>query len=193
MNSYEYDQEVKDLAESCFEDFKETALEEGCFDLWELESNHGLDSVIHETVDGSSLAIYMDLHDAADIIKYADNEETDSGLWDGQDPEEAIKTKAFFTLRADVYSKVEEMLKDLEEEQDINLDNAKDTVLESMQNLTLDDLGYYQGVIDINCSKINFQEIAEDNNLTKYQYEELIEYAQFNAEEELEKELKKES
>jgi hypothetical protein len=192
MDESEYKNEVKDLAESCFEELKDTALEEGCFDLWELENHYRLDYVIHETVDGSSLAIYMDLHDAADIIEYADNEETDSGLWDGQDPEEAIKTKAFFTLRADVYSKVEEMLKDLEEEQDINLDNAKDCVYNSMQNLTLDDLGYYQGVIDISCSKINFQEIAEEYNLTKMQYEELIEYAQDNAEEELEKELKKE-
>jgi len=119
MNESEYNKEVNDLAESCFDEgFKNVAIDNECFDLWELENNHELDNIIHETVDGCSLMIYLDLEEAGAIIKYADYEETDSGLWEGQEPEEAIKTKAFFCLRQDVYSKVEKMLKDLEEEQE---------------------------------------------------------------------------
>jgi hypothetical protein len=116
MTESEYYKEVKDMAESCFEEMKETAIEEECFDLWELENNHGFVSLIHETLDSSAIAIYMDLTDAAEILKYCNYEETDSGLWEGQDPEEAIKTKAFFSMRQDIYEEVENMLENLREE-----------------------------------------------------------------------------
>ena len=44
---------------------------------------------------------YPSLTEAAEIIDNCENEETDTGLWEGQQPEEALKSKAFWCQRND--------------------------------------------------------------------------------------------
>jgi len=41
--------------------------------------------------------------DAVLILKHCENEETDSGIWEGQQPEDAIRTKAAFCYGNDVW------------------------------------------------------------------------------------------
>ena len=62
---------------------------------------------------------------------------------------------------------------------------AKQIVKHIIDNISLTGLGYYQGVIDINSSCINFQEIASQFNLKENQYNKLINYSQKLAEKKL--------
>lgn len=54
------------------------------------------------------------LSDAAYIIENCENEETDSGLWENQQPEDAIKTKAAFSFSMDVWLKCEELYQEIQ-------------------------------------------------------------------------------
>ena len=110
MDWNEYQKEVNDFAKDIFDEIKEEATENEKFNAWDYDDR------IHETIDGSSFAIYMNLQDAAFVVENADNVETDSGLWEGQEPIDAIKTQAFFTMRWEVTEKLDELLKELENE-----------------------------------------------------------------------------
>lgn len=67
-----------------------------------------IDDNLHEFVDNAF--IYVGLKEAAVIIEESYNEETDGGLWEGQQPEDAIVTKAFFTFKNDLREKVLDMV-----------------------------------------------------------------------------------
>ena len=58
------------------------------------------------------------LTDAAFVIENSDNVETDSGLWEGQEPAEALETQAAFTFSNDVRSEVEEIYESVKSEYD---------------------------------------------------------------------------
>ena len=58
------------------------------------------------------------LTDAAFVIENSDNVETDSGLWEGQDPIDAICTQAAYTFSNDVRIEVEEIYEDVKSEYD---------------------------------------------------------------------------
>lgn len=62
------------------------------------------DSRLHEWCDNDF--IYVDLLDSAHILDQSDSVETDSGLWEGQQPMDAIQTQAFFTYRNDMYHEI---------------------------------------------------------------------------------------
>lgn len=94
-NYYGY---VEDQAQELFDDRKEdfeTELQNGEVDLYEFFQEDALEWTDNEF-------IYVDLVDSATIIDESDNEETDSGLWEGQEPREAIKTMAFYTFYNDL-------------------------------------------------------------------------------------------
>lgn len=65
---------------------------------------------------------YFDLSDAVVVIETSDEVEEDSGLWEGQQPEEAIVTKAVFTAQNDLRNKVKEIYDELKE----NFENKKE-------------------------------------------------------------------
>jgi len=67
-----------------------------------------IDDNLHAFVD--STFIYVGLKEAAVIIEESSNVEEDSGLWEGQQPEDAIVTKAFFTFKNDLREEVLEMV-----------------------------------------------------------------------------------
>jgi hypothetical protein len=116
-NYYDY---VQKEAKSLFMDQRKelfNTVKEESVDLYEF-----FDDSIFEWVDSEFIRI--DLHDCADILESSNNVETDSGLWEGQEPLKAVETMAFFTYRADLteavidYAKweLDERLKDEEQE-----------------------------------------------------------------------------
>lgn len=60
------------------------------------------------------------LTDAAFVIENSDNVETDSGLWEGQEPAEALETQAAFTFSNDVHSEVEEIYENVKSEYNLH-------------------------------------------------------------------------
>ncbi len=69
---------------------------------------------VHEHVDNDFIYVY--LIDSAHIIEQSDNVEIDSGLWEGQEPMDAIKTQAFFTYRTDLILHANEEVKSILDE-----------------------------------------------------------------------------
>ena len=90
------------------EDFQQAIVDGLEFDRNDINS---LDENFHcDIVDrGYSLT------DAAFVIENCENEETDSGLWDGQDANTAISTIAAFSFGNDVWEKCEEIYNGLVE------------------------------------------------------------------------------
>jgi hypothetical protein len=94
---------VNEYADMFISDYKERYIEYGKAgdDLYEHIDEH-----VHTYLDDSF--IYVGLLEAATIIEESTYEETDSGLWEAQKPEDAIVTKAFFTMRYDLMEEVKE-------------------------------------------------------------------------------------
>ena len=57
-----------------------------------------------------------DGEEALEVIARTDNEETDTGLWEGKQPEEAIIIKAYFCYQNDVKQKIEDIYEELRDE-----------------------------------------------------------------------------
>ena len=74
------------------------------------------------------------LSDAAFVIDHSNNVETDSGLWEGMPPKEAIEAQAAFTFSNDVHSKVEEIYEDLKSTYDDNYGEVYDDLMERHKN-----------------------------------------------------------
>ena len=126
QNYYGY---ISDQAKMFVDQYKDEVfgeIREGDTDVDDLLN----DSRIHEWVDNDF--IYVDLVDSAHIIEQSDNVETDWGLWEGQDPQDAIKSMAFYTYRNDLYYAVKEAL---EEELDSELSNLQEQLAELQQEL----------------------------------------------------------
>lgn len=72
-----------------------------------------LTSDMHDLLDSAGFVLYMDLADAAQLMnelwEFVDD---DSGLWEGLEPEEAVKTQAFFTALAFAQSVLDDQLQD---------------------------------------------------------------------------------
>lgn len=122
-------QKVEELAKDLFaeneEDFFEKLKEQGT--NFDYEDYFG--DKAHEDIDREF--IYVGLVDSAEIIEGAQSVETDSGLWEGQDPEAAILTMAFFTLKNEVMSELRDIVRG-------ELENKKDELEGEMNNLEND-------------------------------------------------------
>ncbi len=69
------------------------------------------------------------LSDAADILdRLSEFEETDSGLWEGQEPRDAISAQAAYTYANAVYSEWRDLIEQLEEELEDLARAIEDTV-----------------------------------------------------------------
>lgn|SRR5690606_3281756 len=98
-----YKEYVDNEARSFVDEYEDELLDEiknGNTDVYEFVNDYR----VHEWVDNDF--IYVDLTDSAEILEQSDNVETDFGLWEGEEPVEAIKTQAFFTYRNDLSNKV---------------------------------------------------------------------------------------
>jgi len=82
-------------------------LDESDFD----PSDRGIDRIWTEHFDGRD----FDREDAEFIVENSLNEETDSGLWEGQGETEALQTKAWYTFKNDVAEKVQEIYDEIKE------------------------------------------------------------------------------
>ena len=105
-NYYEY---IENEARSFVDEYKSELFEEikdGNTDVHRFVD----DSRAHEWVDNDF--IYADLHDCANILEQSNNIEEDFGLWENEQPIDAIKTQAFFTYRNDLSKKVMEIIED---------------------------------------------------------------------------------
>lgn len=124
-----YREDVNDDAVSFVENNKDM-LRQALIDGNDFDRNDidGLDSSFHEVEDR---AYTYTLMDAAFIVENCTNEETDSGLWEGQQPEEAIKTKAAFSYAADVWEKLEGIYKAMQQE----FEESKDKLGERLDEL----------------------------------------------------------
>lgn len=98
--NYKVEEVAKDVLEDNINNWVELAGEGNAWDIME-----ELDVATHEAIDREFLSI--DLHDCAYILENGEVE-TDSGLWEGLDPIQAVESMAFFTFRNDVF----EALKD---------------------------------------------------------------------------------
>lgn len=101
----------------------------------------GGDSYHHEThVDKS-----YTLLEAANLLdQLSEHEETDSGLWEGQEPREAVSTQAAFTYGAAVYSEWADFVKTINEDAREVLDEfagRKDTLEDELVALDAEEGG----------------------------------------------------
>jgi hypothetical protein len=99
------------------------------------------DSAFHETITDRE----YDLQEAADLLNELSNDlEEDSGLWQEQEPEQAIATQAAYTYSNVVYRKATELLEEIRDNIDMDeIDNevAKELLqeLEATNNLSAED------------------------------------------------------
>ena len=70
------------------------------------------------------------------------------------------------------------------------LEEAKAFVRDLINTLSIGGIGFYLGNVDVNAGIIDFQAIADAHDLSDYEYDELIDYAQSLAEERITKLIK---
>lgn len=93
----------------CFENSEDV---ESISDLKTEFENYDDNGSIHQYVE-SDLTWQQSLRESDIILnEFSEYEQDDSGLWEGQEPEEAIRSKAFWTyksaLEGEVFKKIEE-------------------------------------------------------------------------------------
>lgn len=118
---------ILETAEVFIDNFREeieNEIKEGS-DFNSMIDHIDLHDKLHEDLDNSWYSFLRDdifkdfdseLTTCARILDWTSNKETDSGLWEGQEPEQAIQTQAFFSVRSDVYFVLEDLYNDLAEE-----------------------------------------------------------------------------
>lgn len=90
------------------------------FDQNEIE---GLDSAWHENIVDRSYS----LQDAAYILENCENEESDSGLWEGRDARETLSAMAAYSYSNDVWSEAEELYNEIKERMDELLEEEENS------------------------------------------------------------------
>lgn len=132
--------QANDFVEEYFESAKEWVKDDS-----DLQAFIEYDGKLHNWVDNDF--IYVGLRDSADIIEQSQNVETDSGLWEGQEPVKAIETQAFFTYRNDLYndikdafeSKFDEYADEFEQETIQPLKDKLENLQEELKNVDDDE------------------------------------------------------
>ena len=111
MVDYEKDveDEAKDFLSEYKDDLKRAIKEEKEFDRNDIEV---LDDAFHENITDRAYSP----EDAVFILEHCDNEETDSGLWEGQDWRDELSTRAAFSFSSDVWFKCEQIYNEIKEE-----------------------------------------------------------------------------
>lgn len=137
-----YKEYIDNEARSFVDEYEDELLDEikdGNTDVYEFVNDYR----VHEWVDNDF--IYVDLTDSAEILEQSDNVETDYGLWEGQEPVEAIKTQAFFTYRNDLSDKImsifESVLQDKLDELEERLEELREELKSEKDENNLEEIG----------------------------------------------------
>jgi len=107
-----------------------------------------MDSSFHSEIVDQSYS----LEDAAFIVENSDNTEEDSGLWEGQQPRDAIVTQAAYSFGNDVYTECERIYDEMKQEfedskleeddeknENVDVDEENDKILTQIFNETATD------------------------------------------------------
>lgn len=109
-------EELTEIIKKNKDEEEDFIFDEAIYQKWDLNDK------IHQHLDSGWYGFLRDdvfknanseLMTCAMILDESEEAETDSGLWDGQEPQEAIKTQAFFTARNDLYFRIEKLIKEL--------------------------------------------------------------------------------
>lgn len=126
-----YKEYVDNEARSFVDEYEDELLDEiknGNTDVYEFVNDYR----VHEWVDNNF--IYVDLTDSVEILEQSDNVETDFGLWEGQEPIEAIKTQAFFTYKNDLSDKVISIFESVLQDKLNELEERLEKIREELKN-----------------------------------------------------------
>lgn len=102
------------------------------------ESGEASDNLLNDYRSGDSyhheshVDKWYSLSDAADLInELSDHEETDSGLWEGKQPKEAIGTCAAFTYGNAVYSEWRDLIEEINQDAEGIIDDYDEQINEA--------------------------------------------------------------
>lgn len=114
----DYEKDVEDEAKGFladYEDMIKQAIKEGKdFDRNDIDD---LDTAFHENITDRAYSP----EDAVFILEHCENEETDSGLWEGSDWRDELSARASYSFSNDVWFKCEEIYKQIKEEYESHL------------------------------------------------------------------------
>lgn len=149
------EKEAYDFITDNWNDFILEALMEGNdFDRNDID---GLDDAWHSQITDKA----YNLTDAAFIIENSGNVETDRGLWEGQEPSDALSAQAAYTFSNDVWEKAQEMYEEIQEAIAPALDDL-DIVLDTDGEELGEDRTRYQ-VLTYESDEINVIADREDD------------------------------
>lgn len=121
------------------------------------------DDSVHNWADNDF--IYVDLLDSAEILDQSNNVETDSGLWQGEEPRKAIATQAFFTYRGDLFNAL------------------KDEVygyLEELESEAISDLGFAQEELDSKTESLDEDaDVTEETSIEREKLDKVEAYLSY--------------
>ena len=111
-----YKEELDEIIKENKDETADYIFDEAIYQKWDLTDK------VHEWLDGIWYGFLRrdfceecetELSSAAKILDESDERETDKGLWEGQEPEQAIQTQAFFTAKLDLGFEIERQIKEL--------------------------------------------------------------------------------
>ena len=110
-----YKEEIDEIIKENKEKSNEYIFDEAIYQQWDLIDK------IHEWLDSGWYGFLRkdwcddtnsEFMASAKVLEESEEVETDTGLWEGQEPQDAIRTQAFFTVRQDLYFAIEKLLKE---------------------------------------------------------------------------------
>jgi hypothetical protein len=152
-------QEAKDFIEQHEDDIKEAIKNDAEWDYNDMEF---LDSSWHSDIVDRSYS----LEDAAYIVENSDNTESDSGLWEGQEPRDALVTQAAYSYANDVWFECQRIYDEMKsdyQDRKINDDDEtnEDIDIDAENNKILDEI-FKEFTID------NLQPVEKGSHNEKY-------------------------
>jgi len=164
----DYQSQAESDAQDTVSEYREQILEQL------LEGGEASDDLLNDYPSGdayhheSHVDKWYNLTDAAELIdELSEFEETDSGLWEGQQPKEAIGTCAAFTYGNAVYSEWHDLIEKINEEAETVIDDYDDQIadaekaLEEAQEAEDNDDEDYEGPSVEDCEDLVSQLKAE--------------------------------
>jgi len=122
------EEDARDTVSEYREQILEALLEDGKASDDLLNDYPSGDAYHHE----SHVDKWYNLTDAAELIdQLSDHEETDSGLWEGQQPKDAIGTCAAFTYGNAVYSEWHDLIEKINDEAETVIDDYDDQIADA--------------------------------------------------------------
>lgn len=155
------DQDAKSFMNDFYKEFLDSVKEDGSKELNEFIDGDGK---LHNFIDQ-----YLSLREAVEIIEQCDNEETDSSIWEGLPPKEAIVSMGFWSYKNDMYIMVKEMFEEKLNEDLLSAEDDFDNISDEVDRLSAE------------------LEENKDSKEIKKQYEEAVEA--FNKQQEFVDEL----